>query len=90
MLQGKSLGRNNQRVPADFRVNQINFFQDSLLSHSGSYFHIKIFIFLPPNSILIHCEYPLAENGRFCRIAISECKFKWLPINHRNSWEVYR
>ena len=36
MLQGKSLGRHDQRVPADFRVNQINLFQDKPLSHSGS------------------------------------------------------
>ena len=36
MLQGKSLGRLDQRVPADFRVNQINFFKNKPLSYSGS------------------------------------------------------
>ena len=76
MLQGKSLGRLDQRVPADFRVNQINFFQDKPLSHPGSDFHIKIFNIYRQHSILIHCEHPLVNNGRFCRIAISECKFK--------------
>ena len=60
MLQGKSLGRYDQRVPADFRVNQINFFQDSLLSHSGRGFHIKIFSCLTASIAFFFIRAPLS------------------------------
>ena len=43
MLQGKSFGRHGQRVPADFRVDQINLFKDMPLSYPGSHSHIKKF-----------------------------------------------
>ena len=54
MLQGKSLGRHDQRVPADFRVHQINLFKDITLSHPGSYFRIKISNIYRQHSIRIH------------------------------------
>ena len=58
MLQGKNLGRHDQRVPADFRVNQKNFLQDKPLRHSGRDFHIKIFNIYSQHSILIHWSTP--------------------------------